>query len=137
LPFGRRAGSEPAVFARGILTFPQGQLGGLTVLSLPILEENMRKLKLRDGDGARIRKLALAERIDLLFICDEKLRRHEIWRQDALNALRTCSIVHSEHLCGEWRRTIRGVDRDDGEIFLVVAVDYATRRIVVIDGWRK
>jgi hypothetical protein len=89
------------------------------------------------SDGARIRRLAASDKIELLSVCDEKLRKHEIWRQDVLCVLRTCSVVHSGRCCGEWQRTVKGFDRDEGEIVLVITVDYEDRQIAVVDGWRK
>jgi hypothetical protein len=90
----------------------------------------------RAPEGAKIRKLALSESVEILFTCDEKLRKQDIWRQDALSALRTSNVVKSEKDSRGWCRTIRGFDRDEGEIFLVVTVDQEQRLITVLDGWR-
>jgi hypothetical protein len=87
-------------------------------------------------DGQRIRRLAALESVELLLSCPEKLRKHEITRPDALAALMTCSVVKSERCADAWRRTVRGFDRDEGEIFLVVTIETDIRRIVVFDGWR-
>jgi hypothetical protein len=87
-------------------------------------------------EGVKIRRLAASASVDILFTCDEKLRKHEIWRPDALFALKPRSVVKSERHGLEWRRTIRGDDRDEGEIFLVITVDQEHRLIVVLDGWR-
>ena len=88
------------------------------------------------GDGARIRRLAASENADIMFTCDEKLRKHEITRPDALAALMTCTVVKSEPCRNQWQRTVKGFDRDEGEISLVVTVDPRRRMIVVLDGWR-
>jgi len=96
----------------------------------------MRRQQARYADGPRIRRLAALENVEILFTCDEKLRKHEIWRPDALMALMTCSVVKSERYQGAWRRTIKGFDRDEGEIFLVVTIDPEIKRIVIFDGWR-
>jgi hypothetical protein len=86
-----------------------------------------------DGDSAayaprstsqgrrRIRKAAAS--YDILLTCNEKLRKDEIWRPDARHALKTCSVIGSDRQGQEWRRTIRGSDREGGEIFLVVTLD--------------
>jgi len=88
------------------------------------------------AEGPKIRRLAASDSVDILFGCDEKLRKHEIWRPDVLCGLKTCSVVGSERCGQEWRRTVRGYDREDNEIFLVITVDQHRRLIAVIDGWR-
>jgi hypothetical protein len=110
------------------------QLDDLT----PLYEDRgmSRRQLYKAPEGVKIRRLAASESLDILFTCDEKLRKHEIWRPDALSALRTGSVVKSERRNGEWRRTIRGIDRDEGEISLVITVDQEHRLIVVLDGWR-
>jgi hypothetical protein len=96
----------------------------------------MRRQPHQQADGPRIRRLAALENVEILFTCDEKLRKHEISRPDVLAALKTCSVLKSEKTHDAWRRTVRGFDRDEGEIFLVVTIDSDIRRIVVFDGWR-
>ena len=88
------------------------------------------------SDGQRIRRLAALENVEILFTCDEKLRKHEISRPDALWALKTCSVAKAERCKGAWHRIVRGFDRDEVEVFLVVTVEPDIKRIVVLDGWR-
>jgi hypothetical protein len=90
----------------------------------------------RAPEGAKIRKLAASESVEILFTCDEKLRKQDIWRQDALSALKTSCVVKSEKNSRGWCRTVKGFDRDEGEISLVITVDHEQRLIAVLDGWR-
>src|SRR5215469_14502921 len=97
----------------------------------------MRKYYARQvPDGQRIRRLANQEGVELLLTCPEKLRKQEITRPDALAALRTCSVVKSERCTDTWRRKVKGFDRDEGEIFLVITIELGLKRITVFDGWR-
>jgi hypothetical protein len=89
----------------------------------------------RTAEGTRIRKAAAC--YDILLTCNEKLRKQDIWRPDVRHALKTCSVTESYREGQEWRRTIRGSDREGGEIFLVVTLDADQRLIVVFEGWRK
>jgi hypothetical protein len=90
----------------------------------------------RAPEGQKIRRLAASESVDILFTCDEKLRKNEIWRPDVISVLRTASVVGWEKKQCGWCRTIKGCDRDDGEITLVITVDQEQKLITVLDGWR-
>jgi hypothetical protein len=87
-------------------------------------------------DGERIRRLARFEGVELLLSWPEKLRKQDITRPDVLAILRTCSVVKSERCDDTWRRTVKGFDRDEGEVFLVVTIELGLKRITVFDGWR-
>jgi len=97
-----------------------------------------RKSPVYHSEGSKLRRLARSPGVEILFgsHADRELEKDNITRPDALAALASGTVVNSELHGLEWRRTVRGHNRDGDEIMLVVTVDYDIGRIEVVTGWR-
>lgn len=92
-------------------------------------------------DGVRLRRLAMDHSTELMFTQRSGYEASErgIYRQDCLSAIITGRVIGSEKLGPDWRRTVRGKDRDGETITIVLTVvplSAGAQRIVILETER-
>jgi hypothetical protein len=91
------------------------------------------------SEGARLRSLASKHGLDLFLTQDTILwaESSDLTRTDLLVILRNGCIVKSFRCGQQWRRIVRGNDRDGEGYCLTVTAAYAQKRIVVLQGQKE